>query len=202
MRLLFIISCIFFYFVLVYGQPMVDEDLIEWNSENKLRWSYFKANKKSTSLLNARAHCNSRYNYMFFLRNDSLYFSIVSVFIQSGSWKERDFLLNDYDLQHEQRHFDITELFARYIRKDIIEKRLNEKEISVLLKQKNIECDKFQKLYDEETDHSLNYESQEKWNQKIDSLLNLLDAYKDKIIYIENPWCKICWDATSGNVSE
>jgi hypothetical protein len=54
-------------------------------------------------------------------------------------------------------------------------------------------CRQFQKEYDFETRHSLDRNKQLYWNGKIRHLLASLSDFKEQPIFIENPWCKLCW---------
>jgi hypothetical protein len=95
-------------------------------------------------------------------------------FVYSKKSKSEDLLT------HELYHFKITEIYARKARQEIIENKIidfsKRKEI---LTKNLIEEQQFQKLYDYETDHSYVYFRQKKFEKNIDSLLQVLNLYKN-----------------------
>ncbi|MEJ6981581.1 hypothetical protein WG906_14030 [Pedobacter sp. P351] len=71
---------------------------------------------------------------------------------------------DDYTLEHEQLHFDITELFARKIRKVIQQKgpmfpRDAQKLFTIYLE----ELEAWQDTFDNETEHGIKTEEQLRW---------------------------------------
>ena len=92
-------------------------------------------------------------------------------------------------LNHEQRHWDITEIHARRLRQKLknIQLTFEERNESIrdLHKRAMAEADEMQKLYDLETDHYNNFEMQTRWDRKIDSMLQELDEWKDEELEIE-----------------
>lgn len=90
-------------------------------------------------------------------------------------------------LTHELYHFKITEIFARKIRKEIVQKKITDKDEIKRILDKNILLeDEFQKKYDYDTFHSYVYKEQKKYEKVIDSTLNNLNDFKDlKIRFYE-----------------
>lgn len=86
-----------------------------------------------------------------------------------------------YGLAHEQKHFDITELYARKIRRMFHEEvnRGNLARIDNMLDKYFREWEQCQDQYDRETEHSLDTAMQAKWNHKIQRMLDDLSAYKN-----------------------
>lgn len=86
-----------------------------------------------------------------------------------------------YGLAHEQRHFDITEIYARKIRKMFREEvnRANIEEVDERIEQYFREWEECQDRYDGETQHSLDTAMQAKWEQRIQQMLDELSAYKE-----------------------
>jgi predicted secreted Zn-dependent protease len=84
-----------------------------------------------------------------------------------------------YGLSHEQRHFDITEVYARKIRKMFREQitRSNVEQVDDMLQTYFAQWESFQDQYDLETQHALDTAKQEQWNKKIQQLLNSLSEY-------------------------
>jgi hypothetical protein len=82
----------------------------------------------------------------------------------------------DYTLNHEQHHFNITELHARQLNQYISENPGESESLYLLrLRSINIDLRKMQRQYDFETNHGSLFGKQRRWEFKIDSLL-LLDS--------------------------
>jgi hypothetical protein len=82
----------------------------------------------------------------------------------------------DYALNHEQYHFNITELHARKLNQYISENPGGGELLYLLrLGSINIDLRKMQRQYDLETNHSIVFNKQRRWEFRIDSLL-LLDS--------------------------
>ena len=92
--------------------------------------------------------------------------------------------VNESVLAHEQKHFDIDELYARKLRKQVKEntytsysnlKTKSDSLYNVIDK----EMDIFQDKYDEETDGSMNGDKQREWNKKVMDEIHALSLYKN-----------------------
>jgi hypothetical protein len=90
------------------------------------------------------------------------------------SWVRPHMIGNDYALDHEQCHFNITELHARKLNK-YINLHPEKQKGGYASKLKSIIGDlaKMQDQYDDETDHGIIYDKQRRWEFTIDSLLTL-----------------------------
>ena len=84
---------------------------------------------------------------------------------------------------HEQGHFDIAEIFARRLNKQMSEYVFNKNTFKDDLKKIYMsltsEKDSFQNRYDEETNHSINKEKQSEWLKKIEGFLKELKAFSN-----------------------
>lgn len=103
--------------------------------------------------------------------------TIQSVFNEDRSWKDTK-RITDYVLVHEQKHFDIAEIFARKLRKEVSEKVRTSGEFNTyfqaIYKKTLRDYQNFQINYDKETLHGMNKEKQTQYNQLIsDELENL-----------------------------
>lgn len=89
-----------------------------------------------------------------------------------GSWTKPD--QSDYALNHEQYHFNITEVHARLLNKYITDNPGSSKNIYGLqLEKVRTELSLMQSKYDRETNHSTIIDKQRRWEYRIDSLLTL-----------------------------
>ncbi len=104
--------------------------------------------------------------------------SVVAVFYPGESWVRRP---TESGLIHEQGHFDITEIFARRLRKrlqEFVPKRgdLNH-QLNLLYNETESERDAMEILYDKETRHSVDVVRQERWNVRIRNELRALEGF-------------------------
>ena len=119
-----ILKNIFFFigFISLMSFSFVKDDFILWQENKKLKIQDFKADNKDTIKVNRQQFLGAisaiRIEYSSFQRNKNSVpdFSIKTYFDPNESWM---LLKNDYVLQHEQIHFDLTELYARKMRKSI-----------------------------------------------------------------------------------
>ena len=119
-----ILKNIFFFigFISLMSFSFVKDDFILWQENKKLKIQDFKADNKDTIKVNQQQFLGAisaiRIEYSSFQRNKNSVpdFSIKTYFDPNESWM---LLKNDYVLQHEQIHFDITELYARKMRKSV-----------------------------------------------------------------------------------
>ena len=115
---------IFFFvgFISLLSFSFVKDEFILWQENKKLKIQDFKADNKDTIKINRQQFLGAisaiRIEYSSFQRNKNSVpdFSIKTYFDPNESWM---LLKNDYVLQHEQIHFDLTELYARKMRKSV-----------------------------------------------------------------------------------
>ena len=109
-------------FISLMSFSLVKDDFILWQENKKLKIQDFKADNKDTIKVNRQQFLGAisaiRIEYSSFQRNKNSVpdFSIKTYFDPNESWM---LLKNDYVLQHEQIHFDLTELYARKMRKSV-----------------------------------------------------------------------------------
>lgn len=115
---------IFFFvgFITLMSFSFVKDDFILWQENKKLKIQDFRADNKDTVKVNRQQFLGAisaiRIEYSSFQRNKNSVpdFSIKTYFDPNESWM---LFKNDYVLQHEQIHFDLTELYARKMRKSV-----------------------------------------------------------------------------------
>ena len=109
-------------FISLMSFSFVKDDFILWQENKKLKIQDFKADNKDTIKVNRQQFLGAisaiRIEYSSFQRNKNSVpdFSVKTYFDPNESWM---LLKNDYVLQHEQIHFDLTELYARKMRKSV-----------------------------------------------------------------------------------
>ena len=172
-----ILKNIFFFigFISLMSFSFVKDDFILWQENKKLKIQDFKADNKDTIKVNRQQFLGAisaiRIEYSSFQRNKNSVpdFSIKTYFDPNESWM---LLKNDYVLQHEQIHFDLTELYARKMRKSVES-----------LRQKNV------------TNISIYRKKIQRWNAMKEKASNQFDADNQdyyikigqKILFQKNP---------------
>ena len=172
-----ILKNIFFFigFISLMSFSFVKDDFILWQENKKLKIQDFKADNKDTVKVNRQQFLGAisaiRIEYSSFQRNKNSVpdFSIKTYFDPNESWM---LLKNDYVLQHEQIHFDLTELYARKMRKSVES-----------LRQKNV------------TNISIYRKKIQRWNAMKEKASNQFDADNQdyyikigqKILFQKNP---------------
>ncbi|MDV4116276.1 hypothetical protein [Elizabethkingia anophelis] len=158
------------------------DDVIVWDASRPLTWDDFQGvpQKRFTA-------ASTSYNIWKAYRRkeqSKLNVEITAVFLKNKSWKKHGWM-NVLVLEHEQKHFDIAELFARKLRKKMATTSYTSEpdfvsKFNSFYTDNDLEMDVFQDRYDEETDGSLNGDKQREWNRHISAELKSLEAYRDK----------------------
>lgn len=161
------------------------QDTIYWSKNKKLSIEDFKENSPKQSEFKAVSNVGIDYKV---LSNDLDYIlSVNAVFFCKDSWFEDK--TSTHLLNHEQRHFDIMEIYARLSRKSLSNRTYT---IDSIIQEYNritdmidIQCNLVQEIYDEETNLSRNIECQAEWDKYIDQMLKELEAYSNPIVKLK-----------------
>lgn len=105
---------------------------------------------------------------------------VQAVFYNHGSWVLQEGR-TDYVLKHEQIHFDITEIYARMLRKALTDANVTSNNYSKALSIFNdikMKWEERQEYYDYQTKNGTKLETQEKWEAIIEIELAKFDLYK------------------------
>lgn len=157
---------------------LISTNLIDWSDERRLSWDDFQGTVETTTGKAALTH--SSIHAQFGYNDKGLQFAIKCQFDKKKSWGR---IKNDYILAHEQKHFDLTEVYARKLNKELKEYKFNNAtigdDINRIYQGMVNELTYSQQQYDRETDHSRNPAVQKEWNDKIDSLLKVTAPYKN-----------------------
>jgi hypothetical protein len=90
---------------------------------------------------------------------------------KSASWV-RDGRRNDYNLNHEQRHFDIAKIAAENFKQKLNAENLTVGNYEGIINFEYLEAyremNNLQKQYDDETRHGSDESAQQRWNERID----------------------------------
>lgn len=158
-----------------------EENRLSWSEYLPLNWSDFQAIPPGMSKRNIAAITSSVIQYRYYCEDGKIQYAIQSVFLKDESWVRETARTDDY-LRHEQLHFDITEVYARKLKRFLGQRiyycddvREFERQINDVLAQWRA----LQAKYDRETQYSLDYRRQANWNDYVATLLTRYEAYKD-----------------------
>ncbi len=173
----FIITALCLLPVGLFGQSSSTDDLV-WNASRKLTWADYKAKPDPES--DAAASTTTLLTIEYNISNTSFSYKIKSHFSKNRSWGRHK---DAYILSHEQCHFDIAEIFARKLHREMSEYRFNtktyQKELKKIYEKVTDEKEDLQNEYDRETRHSINREKQAEWLRKIERMLIEYEGYSN-----------------------
>lgn len=155
-----------------------------WDRENKLTWSDFQGKPDMKSNYKASTTCEIICRME--TTESEAQVTVYCFFNKEESWTKSD---DHYLLNHEQRHFDLYEVYTRKIRKAFMEMDNTDTEkiayqIRKIYNKYLRECSNIQDQYDSETRYSNNRNKQEEWNRHIDELIKETEALSDPVIHI------------------
>lgn len=162
-----------------------NEDSKLWTSTTQLQWSDFIGKPEPKQNVVAITASGITFGYSVTkseTKIEEANFTIEAHFYPEHSWCLKD-KIDDNILNHERFHFNLTELFARKLRKQIAETNftLNLKaEADAIYNNINKELQAMQKQYDAETNFSINVAAQKQWQAKIEKQLKALERFKLK----------------------
>lgn len=162
------------------------QDTIHWSSTRKLTWNDFKGKPDNKSEYKAMTFSKVEIKHKSF--DNHFVIDITSVFSCPLSWSKNT--ESSRLLKHEQLHFDITEIAARYIRKEFIQHDITDMSLlsnslqDIYRKYNRIFRDSINLMYDEETEHGTIADKQKEWEMKIAKELKLLEAYSSPRVVI------------------
>ena len=155
-----------------------DEELISWNEEKKLTWADYKgkARTDADAAASTATYLGIEYNF----NNKGFGYKITCSFSKTKSWGLHK---TDYILAHEQGHFDIAEIFARKLNRQMREYKFNKNSFKDDLKKIYVtittEKEEMQNEYDRETNHSIIKDKQTEWLWRIEKMLKEYNSYSN-----------------------
>lgn len=156
-------------------------DVIYWTNDYKLTWDDFQG-RPNYAHQNISAITSSGIVHYKGCEDGVIKYKIRSYFEKDHSWVKNE-ARTKHHLVHEQIHFDITELYARKLRKALKKRQF--------MCGQEVEFDNFvfafsqswqneQQNYDLLSRHSLDEKQQREWFYRIAMELSLLDNYKSE----------------------
>ena len=173
--LLILVSCT----ATSFKQDDVNEGMV-WQKNRRLTWADYQG--KPQHRFAAASTVYSMYRHISKDASGNIYASIKAIFYPKDSWKSN--WIDDALLAHEQRHFDIVELYARKLRKQLSLIQVHGKDdaqqkLDSLHSLIDAEMDAYQDTYDEETNYSMAHDEQASWIIKIDKAIDSLNTYQN-----------------------
>ncbi len=162
-------------------------DTIYWNDQYHLQWKDYRGKPNPSSSAVAFTAYDIVCKILKSQNEKQLIVEVSSIFLPDHSWHKNFF--DSVLLEHEHLHFAIVELFARHLRMIITQKTYQsplhlkktlEKKYRHIMKK----MDKYQDIYDTETNYSMNIIKQKQWKEKITSELNQLSQYSSRFMEI------------------
>jgi len=184
-------NILFFTFILFFMSFQTDNTKkVYWHERNIITWNDFTQVDKLTNKTDIKINGDEAAIISCPINSKGLYYdddgnlvSEVTTFLNIAESYVINGKQNNHLLKHEQGHFDISELYARKIRKELSMYKFTKFNIykmfikisDRLLK----ESKRYNDEYDRETNHSINKEKQAEWDKKIAQELAELDDYKN-----------------------
>ncbi len=188
-RRLFYTSILCFIIIIV-SSSFIDEGILFWNKSHRLSFNNFKGVPKviDTSLIKTNesysAHklgaISKSIDVKLVNKGGKTTFTIYAGMNQNHSWIRN---INDsVTLKHEQGHFDICEIYARILRREI-KKTKTHAEANEFFNKISDDENMEQDAYDNENTFELGGITT-KWQNLIKEKLNALDAYQNPIVIL------------------
>lgn len=153
-------------------------EYLPWAYGRPLTWDDFLCEPKRNT--DAVALTSTALGISYNVSNNQLNYEITCSFSKVKSW---GILKTAYILAHEQGHFDITEIYARKLHKELLDYKFNRKtfrqDVNLIYDRVVKEKENLQFAYDGLTDHSRNKTVQQEWLDKIEQLLIETEPYAD-----------------------
>ncbi|MEA5139544.1 hypothetical protein [Arcicella rigui] len=148
----------------------VSGDTVFWSPNYQLAWKDFQGTKPPTSKYTAQVFTNFEYSAKADIKEGVLIIDVQfkTYMLKSSSWTTET--ISAYGLAHEQLHFDITKLVVERFKQKIRDKLTIEdydSELQLTFIEMYREMNRLQKEYDAESNHSINFVGQQKWQSLV-----------------------------------
>ncbi len=161
---------------------------IHWDKHDGLMWSDFSGEPNTGSQYHASTQSGVQYASSWSGAGNeiTLTFTVFAYFDPDRSWV-KPWKGTDRLLEHEQLHFDISELHARKLKQTLstypFSKR-HEKEVKALFEENTAQRNAMQAKYDLETDHMVDREEQAKWEEYVQEELDKLSDFAGRKVAV------------------
>lgn len=148
-----------------------DRDSVFYHPERPIKWTDFRDKPGAKSRFNAAIFTSLAMEGNPYVSDGQIKMPIeVKVYMLPGSsWVRNQ---NDYSLNHEQRHFDVTRIVGDRLIASLEALDLNPDNYDAMINDAFFdayrEMNRLQELYDKQTSHGINKDEQNKWNTMLD----------------------------------
>lgn len=158
--------------------PKSNNTYITWNSNRKLTWDDFQKEADVSDPLHAMTSTNI--SVQAHCEGNMMKFDVKCQFALSESWTKNK--TSESLLQHEQLHFDITEIYARQLRQKLEQQKSlcgsDKRKFNAVVNKVFADWKKTQERYDSESKHGINDNKQQEWTDKVATLLESSTAFQ------------------------
>jgi hypothetical protein len=154
----------------------IDPDTVFYDQNRMLRWDDFRERPSKPSSFNAAIFTSIAIEGSPFMKEGGVIFPIeVKVYmLPESSWVKAQGK-NEYSLNHEQKHFDLTRVVGNRLINKLKSLEVTpenyEAEVNEAFFDSYREMNKLQEIYDARTSHGLDKDAQSRWNEIIDQAL-------------------------------
>jgi hypothetical protein len=169
--------------LLVFSIPSEGDAVkMQWNENRQLTWNDFRGVPDAGDSYVASTNSGMSFSFSYKVVNGktTMEYEILCNFYPELSWFKPN-LVSPYILGHEQTHFDISELYARKLRKAMEETSFSnnrKEEVSEIYQNLEKSRQELQTKYDFETDHSNNEPVEIQWRHFVANELKKYDLWK------------------------
>lgn len=155
-------------FIILGSSNKSTEDVIYWSEDRALTWSDFQG-KPDYNYEDISALTSSGILHFKGCENDKIIYEIKAYFEKDYSWVKEE-ALTDHHLQHEQIHFDITQLYAKKLKLALDKKGFRcgeEAQFDSFVQDYMMKWQKAQINYDLYSHYSMKRPEQNEWKHKV-----------------------------------
>jgi hypothetical protein len=154
-------------------------DTIYYSPNRPLTWADFQSRARPTGVFGAQVIPGIAYTQQAGMTKGTIDVNIVmKVYLPKSASRVSSNSMDDYSLNHEQRHFDIAKIVAEQFKQKILAKKLTPDTFEAIINMQYLDSyrdlDAMQKAYDKETGHGINKSAQAEWNIRIDEELKVM----------------------------
>jgi hypothetical protein len=165
---------------LLFTSGKDNPDTIYWSESDRLVWDDFEGQPRH-DYKGVSALTSSGIVHYKGCKNGKINYKVRAYFEKEESWVKEE-ARTGHHLIHEQIHFDITELYARKLRKVLSDRSFNCNEEIAFEECVNTFVDNWhhdQQSFDLHSRHSLDKDAQKEWYYRVEMELSLLDDFKE-----------------------
>ena len=171
--------------VMVGAQIKIPPSVIVWSDSRKLTWQDFQMASPKERDKDANTHTEIHHKDRWLCPSGELHSTVVAWFDPKESWVIDTMKGDGRLLEHEQIHFDLAEVYARILRKQLsgFKVQCGHKE-DVIRTQIDVIANKIikdwqieQDRYDVETKNSLDEKAQTEWAKKVKAMLQVISPH-------------------------